>query len=142
MDVVTQNALQRLLQQVGSGVGTHNGLAALHIDGGKNHIVRFQGAAAHHAGVQVLAALVLLDTGDLKAAVAHQNHTEVRSLAAHFRIEGGLVQNDDALLTGGNGAGNLLANAHSQNLGLAVILLIAHEIGGRGVQAQVDACPT
>ena len=65
----------------------------------------------------------------------------VGDLTAHFGVEGGLVQNNDALFAAGNGAGDLVAHAHRQNLGVAVILGVADKGGGGVVQPQVDACP-
>ena len=63
--------------------------------------------------MQELTALILLDIGDFKAAGTQENYTMVRHLTAHFRIEGSTVQNDDAAFAAGNGAGNLISNAHS-----------------------------
>ena len=71
MDMVAQDAAQSLLQQVGGGVGPHDGLAPLHVNGGADQVVHLDGAGDHLAVVEVLAALVLLDIGDLEAAVAH-----------------------------------------------------------------------
>ena len=62
----------------------------------------------------------------------------VSNLATHLSIEGSLIQNDNALFAAGDGAGDFLANANSQNLGLAVDFLIAQECGGSGVQTQID----
>ena len=141
MDMVAQHRLQRLLQQMGRGVGTHDSLAALHVNGCHHNIVHLDGAGDHLAVMQVLAALVLLDVGHHEAAVAHEDHALVGDLAAHFGVEGGLVQNNDALFAAGNGTGDLIAHAHSQNLGVAVILGVADKGGGGVVQPQVDACP-
>ena len=57
MDMVAQNTLQCLLQQVGSGVGTHDGLAALHINGSAHNIVHLDGTGGLNTVVQILAAL-------------------------------------------------------------------------------------
>ena len=141
MDMVAQHRLQRLLQQMGGGVGAHDGLAALHVNGGHHNIVHLDGAGDHLAVMQVLTALVLLNVRHHEAAVAHEDHALVGDLAAHFGVEGGLVQHDDALFAAGNGAGNLIAHAHRQNLGVAVILGVADKGGGGVVQPQVDACP-
>ena len=141
MDMVAQHRLQRLLQQMGRGVGTHDGLAALHVNGSDHDVVHLDGTGDHPAVMQILAALVLLDVGHHETAVAHEDHAVVGDLTAHFGVEGGLVQNNDALFAAGNGAGDLIAHAHSQNLGVAVILGVADKGGGGVVQPQVDACP-
>ena len=70
MDMVAQNGLQRLLKQVGGGVSPHDGLAPLHVNGGQNLIFHLDGAADHLAVMQVLAALVLLDIGNLEPAMS------------------------------------------------------------------------
>ena len=114
MDMVTQHRLQRLLQQMGGGVGAHDGLAALHVNGSDHDVVHLDGAGDHLAVMQVLAALVLLDIGHHEAAVAHEDHAVVGDLTAHFGVEGGLVQNNDALFAAGNGAGDLVAHAHGE----------------------------
>ena len=93
------------------------------------------GAPVQLAVVQELAALVLLDIGDLKAAFAQHDDAGVRHLAAHFRIEGGLIQHQDAAFAAGNSTGNLVPYADGQNLALAVEAVVAHELGGGVVQA-------
>ena len=140
--MITQHAGQGLLQQVGGGVGTHDSLAALHINGSQHNIVHLDGAGSHGAMVQVLAALVLQHIFHDEAAVAHQDHTVVGHLAAHFGIERSLIQHDDAVFTTGDGAGNLVTDAHSQHLGLAVHFAVANKSGGGIIQAQINAGPS
>ena len=122
-------------------MGTHNGLAPLHIDGGTHHIVHLQRALHHGAGVEVLAALVLLHVGDLEAAVSQENHALVSHLAAHLRIEGGLIQHQDAILAAGDGASHFIPHTNCQNLGIGGIGIVAHKGGGGVVQTQVNAGP-
>ena len=141
VDVVAQNAAQCLLQQMGGGVGTHNGFPAVHIDGGADNVLHMDGTAVQLAIVQVLTALVLLNIGHLKAALAQHDHAGIRHLAAHFRIEGSLIQHQNAAFTAGNGTGDLIAHADGQDLALAVEHIVAHKLGGGVVQAQVNAGP-
>ena len=142
MNVVSQDTAQGLLQQMGRGVGTHNGTAALHIDGRADNIIHLDGTLAQAAIVQELTALILLNISNFKAAGTQKNHTMVRHLTAHFRIEGRTVQNDNTVLAAGDGAGNLISDAHGKDLGLTVIVLVAYKGGGGIVKSQIDTGPS
>ena len=122
-------------------MGTHNCLSALHINGCQNYVIHLDGAADHLTAVQILAALILLDIGDLETAIANQDHAVVSSLTAHFRIEGGFIQNNDTLFSAGNRAGDLFAYADSDYLCLTVIDIIAHKIRRHHIGAKVNTCP-
>ena len=62
MDVVAQHLLQRRIQQMGGAVGTADGLAALHVNGGVNGVAHLRARPVPAAAVvHELAALVLLD---------------------------------------------------------------------------------
>ena len=141
MHVVAQDAAQSLLQQVRGRVGPHNGLPAIHIDGGADNVVYMDGPPVQLAVVQVLAALVLLNIGHLEPALSQHDDAGIGHLAAHFGIEGSLVQHQNAGLAAGNGTGHLVSLADGQDLGLAVKAVIAHKLGGGVVQAQIDAGP-
>ena len=141
MHMVAQYALERFLKQMGGCVGAHDGLAAIHVNGRAHHVVHLDGTGIEFAVMQVFTALVLLHIGYLEAGFSNENNAVVGNLPAHFRIEGCLIQHDDAALTAGDGTGNLIAHTDGQHLGLAAILLIAHERGGGIVQPQIDAGP-
>ena len=146
MAVVAQHGDQGALQQMGGGVGAADGLAALGVDGGLHGVAHLDLAVGHLAGVQgavvqVLAALVLDHVIDLEDGLALADHAVVGDLAAHLGVEGGLVQHQDALIAAGDGAGDLLAHAHGQDLRGIGVVLVAGELGGGVVQTQVDARP-
>ena len=141
MHMIAQHALQCLLQQVGCGVSTHNALPTLHINGRANNVIDLDRAAAHCTAVEISAALVLLDIGYLKTAVANQQHTVVSCLTAHFRIEGSLIQHDHTLLAACDRTGNLFADAHSGNLCFAVVDIVAHKLSSGNVRTEINTCP-
>ena len=84
MDVVTQHGAQSLIQQVGGGVGTHDGLTALHINGGRDSVAHLQHTLGQLAGVHILAALVLLHVSDLEGDTVGGDGSVVGHLAAHL----------------------------------------------------------
>ena len=92
--------------------------------------------------MQILISLVLLDIGDLEFSVAQSHYTKVTALTTHFRIEGGLIQNDDALLTLTDGGGKLALGDNGKDLALcAEAAVITGEGGGGAVQTQVNTGP-
>lgn len=84
---------------MGGRVGTGNGIPALPVYDAGDLLLDLQRAVIHYAVVEVLAGLVLLDVGNGEDIVLHRNGALVRRLAAHFCIEGSLIQNNDALFT-------------------------------------------
>ena len=66
LDVVAQHSAQGLVQQVGGGVGPHDGLPALDVDGGGDGVAQLEDAAGQLAVVHILAALVLLHVAHLE----------------------------------------------------------------------------
>ena len=142
VDMITQHLGQSLLQQVRGRVGSHNGLAALHINGSLHNVIHLQRSLHHLAVMQILSALVLLDIVHLENALSHSDHTMVSNLAAHFCIERSLIQDNNAVLAAGNGTGDFIAHADSQHLCLALGGFIAQELGGSIVQAEINASPS
>ena len=65
----------------------------------------------------------------------------VRRLAAHFRVKRRLIQNENARLAAGDGAGNLLAYADAQDLSLRCFLRVAGEFRWRVVQSEINPGP-
>ena len=125
MAVVPQHGLQRILKQVRGGVGAANCLTAPDVNGGVNLVVGPDLAGDQVAVVEILAALVLEDVPDLEDGAARSDGAAVGHLAAHFGIEGRLVQDQNAVLAARDGAGNLSFHHHC----------------GRVVQPEVDPLP-
>ena len=65
----------------------------------------------------------------------------VSHLAAHFSIERSLVKNQNSLFAAGDGTGNFLAHANSQNSCVAGVRIIANKGSGRDLRAQVNTGP-
>ena len=139
--MVAQHFPQGLVQQMGGTVGTHDGLTALHIQLALHGVADLDLAGLHDALVQELAALVLLHIRDPEHAGAAGDGAVVGGLTAHFRIEGSLVQNHDALFPGLQHAGDLALGDQGQNSAVIFQMVIAGEPGGGVVQTQVQALP-
>ena len=145
MDVVAQHLLQGGIQQVGSAVGTHDGLAAGHVHGGEDLVPHPEAAALDDAGVHELAALVLLDVsdGELRAG-GGTDGAVVSHLAAHLGVEGALIQDDHALHPGDDLVPELALGGESHDVGgaiLQIVGIIAVELGGGDLLAELDAGP-
>ena len=142
MDMVAQHLLQRRIQQMGSAVGAADGLAALGVNGGRHRLPHLEGAGDHLAVMHELAALILLDVVDLKFCIAAGDHTVICYLTAHFRIEGGLVQNHNAFHAAHQLLGQLVLHHQRNDLGIVNgIMVIAHELRGGDVLAELHAGP-
>ena len=143
LDVVAQDVLEGSLEQVGGGVGTLDGLAAGGVHGSSHFLVAVKFTLGHFAVVQIFARLSLLGIGDSEHGVASGDGALVADLAAHFGVEGGLVQDDNALLAFHDGAAGFVSFYDGQDLAGVGELVIAGEHGGFLVHvAQVDALPT
>ena len=141
MDVVAQNLLQGSIQQMGGAVGTHDGLPAVHVDGGGNGVAHLELAGDYLAVMHELAALVLQDVGDLKLGLTCGDHAVVGHLAAHLGVEGGLVQHQDRLGAGDHLVPQFLVGHDGQNFASSLGMVIADELGGGHVAAELDAGP-
>ena len=141
--VVAQHLPQHRVQQVGGGVGAHDGLAAGHVDGGGHGVAQLEHAAGHLAVVHILAALVLLHVGDLEhAAVGGGEHALVAHLAAHLGVEGGLVQHHNALYAGHQLLGLLVLHHQGHHAGAVDGgVVVAHKLGLGHVLAELHAGP-
>ena len=142
MDVVAQHGAQGLVQQVGGGVGAHDGLAALHIQGGGDGVAHLQGALGQLAVVHILAALVLLHVGDGEGHSVCGEGALVADLAAHLGVEGGLIQHHNGLHAGHQLLGLLILHHQGDHLGpLHSGVIIAHKLGLGDVLAELHAGP-
>ena len=142
VDMVAQDLLQCGIQQMGSAVGTHNSLPAVHIDGSGNGIAHPELTGEHLAVVHELTALVLQDVGHFKLSVAGGDDAVVGHLAAHLGIEGSLVQNNDGLHAGHDSLRQLVFHHQSQHLGISDGgMVVTHELSGRHVAAELDTGP-
>ena len=142
MDMVAQHLLQRRIQQMGSAVGAANTLAALRVNGSRHRLPHLEGAGDHLAVMHELAALILLDVVDLKFCIAAGDHAVICYLTAHFRIEGGLVQNHNAFHAAHQLLGQLVLHHQRNDLGIVNgIMVIAHELRGGDVLAELHAGP-
>ena len=142
MHMVAQHLLQRRVQQMGGAVGTADGLAALRVDGGRHGLAHLKGAGDHLAVVHELAALVFLNVINFELGIAAGDDAVVGHLTAHFRIEGRLVQNHDAVHTGHQLLSQLVLHNKGDHLGvLHGIAVIAHKLGRGDVLAELHAGP-
>ena len=140
--VVAQHLFQSGVQQVGGGVGTADGLAALHVNGGGDGVAHFQHATGELAVVHILAALVLLHVVDGEHGLAQGDGAVVTHLAAHLSIEGGAVQHHDALHAAHHLLGLDVLHHHGQHLGVVDgVVVVAHELGLGQLLAELDTSP-
>ena len=142
VDVVTQHGPQDLVQQVGGGMGPHDGLAAVHVDGGGHHVAHLQAALGELAIVHELAALVLLHVGDVVGHALGGDGAVVGHLAAHLGVEGGGVQDHDGLHAGDDLVHQLVLGDDGHDLRAGDLgLVIAIEDGGGDLLAELHAGP-
>ena len=143
--MAAQHGLQGLVEQVGGGVGSAYGVPAGHVDLGGDGVSQLQSALGDLAVVHILAALVLLHVGDGKQAAvfaALGDDTVVGHLAAHLRVEGGLVQHHNALYPGHELLGLLILHHQGHHLGAGDgVALIAHKLGLGHILAELHAGP-
>ena len=81
VDMVAQDLAQGGVQQVGGGVGTHDGLTAVGVHLSLDGVSQLEHASGQLAGVHILAALVLLHVSDLEGYAAHAQRAVVGGLA-------------------------------------------------------------
>ena len=140
--VVAQHLVEHGVQQMGGGVGPHDGFAALDINGGRDGAAHLQHALGQLAGVHILAALVLLHVGDLEGDAVGGDDAVVGHLAAHLGVEGGLVQHHDGLHAGHELLGLLVLHHQGHHLGAVNGgVVIAHKLGLGHVLAELHAGP-
>ena len=97
MHMVAQDLLQSRIQQMCGGMGAADGLAPLGVDGRAHGIPYRNAAPGHMAVMHELAALVLLHVRHREGKALPGYYAVVCHLAAHFRIEGSLVQHHNAV---------------------------------------------
>ena len=142
MHVIAEHRLERGVEQMRRGVAAADGHAAFHINGCRHGVAELEAAGDDLAAVHELAALVLLDVGDLKDALAAADHAHVADLAAHFGIEWGLVEYDNALHAAHHGLSLLALDHQRDDLRIVDgVVVIADKFGGRHVLAELNACP-
>ena len=88
-----------------------------------------------------LAALVLLNIRHLEGAVGSLNGAVVSHLAAHLGIERRLVQHQDALHALSQLVPQFPVGHQGQDSALLAGAIIAYELRGGHVLAELDACP-
>ena len=116
--------------------------AALCVDARLHSVAKLEAAGDDLAAVHELAALVLLDVRDLKDALAAADHARVADLAAHFGVERGLVEYDNALHAAHHGLSLLALDHQRDDLRIVDgVVVIADKFGGRHVLAELNACP-
>ncbi len=91
--------------------------------------------------MQELAALVFLNVLHLKYAAASGNRSMVGGLAAHFRIEYGLVQNDGCRSSRDDFFPQLAVNDNRQNFAFYAVLFIAGKLCGGHVGTKFNTGP-
>ena len=142
VDMVAQDLAQGGVQQVGGGVGTHDGLTAVGVHLSLDGVSQLEHASGQLAGVHILAALVLLHVSDLEGYAAHAQRAVVGGLAAHLGIEGGLVQHHDGLHAGHELLGLLVLHHQGHHLGVVNGgVVIAHKLGLGHILAELHAGP-
>ncbi len=102
MDVIAQNAAESRVQKVGRAVGAHYCGAAGFIVSRLYLIADLEVAGLDYAVVQVLAALILLNVGNLKNGLAAGNSSVVGDLAAHLGIHNRSVEDENRGSSGNN----------------------------------------
>ena len=120
VDMVPQHGAQGLVQQMGGGVGPHNGRPAHRVHRSGDHIAHLQAPLGELAIVHVFAALVLLHVGHLEQTAlgaALGQGAMVGHLAAHLRIEGGAVQHHNGLHPGNDLIHQGVLRHNGQHLG-------------------------
>ena len=142
MDMVAQDLAQGGVQQMGGGVGPHDGLAAAGVHLSLDGVPQLEHAAGQLAGVHILAALVLLHIRDLEDRAARAQRAVVGGLTAHLGVEGGLVQHDNGLHAGHQLLSLLIFhhNGHDPGVGDGQ-RVIAHELGLGDLLAELHAGP-
>ena len=138
MHMVAQHFAQSCLQQVGGGVVAGNGHAVFLIHLSGQVVAHLHDAAFQHAGVDIVALGGLLDIQHAQAAVSTAQHAVVGSLTAHLSVERGLIQHHQhavlCLLVGGNGVGQGLLVAQSNDSAVVAQGVVAGEDGGLRLQ--------
>ncbi len=141
VDMVAENGAQRLVQQVGGAVGAHDRLAATSIDAGVHLVADSEIAGDHHAVVQHLAGLVLLHIVHLKNGVLENEQAVVGALTAHFGVERRFIENDARANAGADALAQLVLGNDGEDGAVVVQALIAGELGGEIVQAEIEPRP-
>lgn len=98
-------------------------------------------AGDHHTVVQHLAGLVLLHIVHLKDSVLENEQAMVGALAAHFGVERCFVKNDARVYTGADALAQLVLGNDGEDGAVVVQTLIAGELGGEIVQAEIEPRP-
>ncbi len=118
------------VQQVGSGVVTHDGAAPLQIHVGVHFVADLESTLAHRADMDMgLAALA--GVFHVEAAAVAGQHAPVAHLAAGFRVERRALEHHHAGVAGVQALHRLAIPVQPLYLGLILVLLIAGEIGDR-----------
>ena len=141
MGVVAQHDAQRVIKEVRRRVRAHDGLAAVGIDGSRHRVTDRERAGDELAVVHELAALVLLNIRHGKLRVARENHALIGDLAAHLRVERGLIENENRVLTGGNRVAQLVFGDDGDDLAVRFHVRVADKLGGRNFLAEFHAGP-
>ena len=141
MCMITQHSLQRLLQQMGRRVCTHNSFTTLFADSTDNSILYCQLAFFHHTVMQILATLVFLHIVYAEQTLFCTNSSMVSNLTTHFSIHHSLIQHNTSLFTCTDERDNLIVSNQSQDLCLTFLLTVANKCSGSCIQAQIYTCP-
>ena len=139
--VVAQHLFQGRIQQMGGAVCPADGLAALGVDGGVYGVTHMERALCQLPVVHEFAALILLHVRHGEQHARGADGAVVGHLAAHLRIEGRLVQHHHGVGPGGDLAPQLVLGHQSHHRGVELIVVIAHELRGRDVLAELHAGP-
>ena len=138
MHMVAQHFTQRCLQQMGGSVVAGNGHAVFLVHLSVQMVAHLHDAALQHAGVDVVALGGLFHVQHTQAALGAGQQAVVRHLTTHLSVERGLVQNHQhavlCLLVGGNGIGQGLLVAQSNDSAVVAQGVVAGEDGGLGLQ--------
>ena len=126
------------VQEVGGGVGAAQAAAALDVDGELDGIADPQSAALDAADMDVEVAQLLQRVGDGDHGRAGADGAGVADLAAQFAIEGRLVGDDQHILAGSGLVDQLAAPDQGQHAALRTVGLVAQELGGAVLVADVE----
>ncbi len=141
MHMVPQHLFQCRIQQMRGAVGAADGLTALHVDGGGDGVSLFQLAGLHHAMVQELPRLVLLDVLDGEYRPVQGNGAVVCHLSAHLRVKRRFVQHKHTLGALDDGVPQFILRHDGQHRAGIRVVVIAGKQCGRCVKAQINARP-
>ena len=141
MGMITQHDAQRVIKEVRRRVRAHDGLAAVGINGRCNCVTDRKRAGDELAVVHELAALVLLNIRHGKLRVARENHALIGDLAAHLRVERGLIENENRILPGGDCVAQLVFGDDGDDLAVRFHVRVADKLGGRNFLAEFHAGP-